>query len=124
MSRQEDFIQAGIKYRFEHGKPMAIGGDNFADVVNEMNRCNSYEAGAEYGYQYALHHPAWIPVDKELPEKENEFEDYSKLVVVTNGKDFWKGMYNYGGECWLTFDLWPIDDATHWMEIQPPRGKE
>ena len=54
MSRQEDFIQAGIDYRFEHGKPMAIGGDNFTDVANEMNRCKDYEAGAEYGYQYAV----------------------------------------------------------------------
>jgi hypothetical protein len=54
MSRQEDFIQAGIDYRMEHGKPMAIGGDIFADVANEMNRCKSYEAGAEHGYQYAI----------------------------------------------------------------------
>jgi uncharacterized protein YutE (UPF0331/DUF86 family) len=54
MSRKEDFIQAGIDYRMEHGKPMAIGGDNFADVANEMNRCKDYEAGAEYGYQYAI----------------------------------------------------------------------
>lgn len=53
MSRQEDFIQAGIKYRFEHGKPMAIGGNNFTDVANEMNRTKPFEAGAEYGYQYA-----------------------------------------------------------------------
>ena len=53
MRRQEIFIQAGIDYRMEHGKPMAIGGDNFADVANEMNRCKDYEAGAEYGYQYA-----------------------------------------------------------------------
>ena len=54
MSRQEDFIQAGIDYRMEHGKPMAIGGDNFADVANEMNRCKDYEAGAEFGYTYAV----------------------------------------------------------------------
>ena len=57
-------------------------------------------------------------------QKKNEFEDYSKLVIVTNGKDFWKGMYNYGGEDWLTFDLWPIGDATHWMPIVPPRKEE
>lgn len=50
MSRQEDFIEAGIKYRFENGKPMAIGGDNFADVAKEMNRCKPYEAG-----DYLLH---------------------------------------------------------------------
>ena len=54
MSRQEDFIEAGIDYRMEHGKPMAIGGDNFADVANEMNRCKYYEAGAEFGYTYAV----------------------------------------------------------------------
>jgi hypothetical protein len=53
MSRKEDFIQAGIDYRMKIGKPMAIGGDNFADVANEMNRCKAYETGAEYGYQYA-----------------------------------------------------------------------
>ena len=76
------------------------------------------------GWRAADAHPQWIPVEEELPEKENEFEDYSKLVVVTNGKDFWKGMYNYGGEEWLTFDLWRIDDATHWMPIVPPRKED
>jgi len=54
MSRKEDFIQAGIDYRFEQGKPMAISGDNFADVANEMNRTKPFEDGAEYGYQYAV----------------------------------------------------------------------
>jgi len=54
MSRQEDFIQAGIKYRFENGTPMAIGGGNFAEMAKEMNRTKSFEAGAEYGYQYAV----------------------------------------------------------------------
>ena len=53
MSRQEDFIQAGIDYRFENGKPMAIGGGNFAEMAKEMNRTKPFEAGAEYGYQYA-----------------------------------------------------------------------
>lgn len=73
---------------------------------------------------FGQQHPQWIPVEERLPEKDNEFEDYSKLVIVTNGKDFWKGMYNYGGEDWRTFDLWLIDDATHWMEIVPPRKEE
>ena len=71
--------------------------------------------------------PHWISVEERLPEKDNEFEDYSKHVVVTDGKDFYKGMYNYGGACWLTHDLWPIEDATHWMEVQlpqPPRKEE
>jgi len=54
MSRKEDFIQAGIGYRFGHGKPMAIGGGNFAEMAREMNRTKPFEAGAEYGYQYAI----------------------------------------------------------------------
>ena len=97
-----------------------------AECDNEVRDAllKAYLAGGEYGYQYAQTHPNWISVEDELPEKDNEFEDYSKLVIVTNGKDFWKGMYNYGGEDWLTFDLWPIDDATHWMPIVPPRKEE
>ena len=54
MSRQDDFIEAGIEYRFKQGKPMAIGGDNFAEMIREANRNRVYEDGAEYGYQYAV----------------------------------------------------------------------
>ncbi len=54
MSRQDDFIQAGIDYRMEHGKPMCIAGSNLADVERDFNRVISFEAGAEHGYQYAI----------------------------------------------------------------------
>lgn len=54
MSRQEDFIEAGIKYRFEHGTPNAIGGGAFTEMMREMNRAKPFEAGAEYGYKYAV----------------------------------------------------------------------
>ena len=54
MSRKEDFIEAGIQYRMEHGKPMAISGGNFAEMAKEMNRTKPFEFGAEYGYQYAV----------------------------------------------------------------------
>ena len=64
MSRQEDFIEAGIAYRMEHGRPMAIGGGNFAEMTREMNRTKPFEAGCEYGYQYALQHHHQIPVEK------------------------------------------------------------
>jgi len=83
MSRKEDFIQAGIKYRFENGKPMAIGGDNFTDVAKEMNRTKPFEAGAEYGYQYAVEKACkWL-------------ESLSGYVVCgqkANVKDFRKAM--------------------------------
>lgn len=89
-------------------------GTEFAKAINDF--CA--------GWRAADSKPNWIPVEERLPEKDNEFEDYSKLVIVTNGKDFWKGMYNYGGAEWLTFDLWQIDDATHWMEFVPPRKED
>lgn len=54
MSRQEDFIDAGIAYRMEHGKPMCIAGSNLADVERDFNRVISFEAGCEHGYQYAV----------------------------------------------------------------------
>lgn len=108
MSRQEQIQEAAIKY-VEEG---------FPDI---------FIAGFLYGAMWADKHPNWISVEDELPEKDNEFEEYSKLVVVTDGKDFYKGMYNYGWECWSTYDLWPIEDATYWMEVQlpqPPRKEE
>ena len=110
MSRQENFKKAADDY--VEGEP-----DGAQKIVGQVG----FEFGAEYGYQYAQTHPNWFSVEERLPEKDNEFEDYSKLVVVTDGKDFYKGMYNYGGECWLTHDLWPIEDATYWMEVQLPQ---
>ena len=56
MSRQEDFIEAGIQYRLKHGSPMAIGGGNFSEMAREMNRAKPFEAGCEHGYQYAIEH--------------------------------------------------------------------
>lgn len=54
MSRQEDFIDAGIAYRMEHNKPRCIAGSNFADVEKDLNRVMPFEEGAEYGYKYAV----------------------------------------------------------------------
>lgn len=51
--RGEDFIEAGIAYRMKHGKLMCIAGSNLADVERDLNRVFPFEAGAEYGYQYA-----------------------------------------------------------------------
>lgn len=56
MSRQEDFIEAGIAYSMEHNKPMCIAGSNLADVEREFNRAKPFEAGCEHGYQYAVEH--------------------------------------------------------------------
>jgi len=85
MRRQEDFIQAGIQYRFEHGKTMAIGGGNFAEMAKEMNRTKPFEAGAEYGYKYAI---------KKTIEflKEKEFGDWTEQEATSFVEDFRKAM--------------------------------
>ena len=111
--REQQMMDAADRYADEVCDESCTGAQ-VAETINDF--CAGWRAADSY--------PNWISVEEELPEKENEFEDYSKLVVVTNGKDFWKGMYNYGGEDWRTFDLWLIDDATHWMEIVPPRKEE
>lgn len=94
MSRQEDFIQAGIKYRFEHGKPMAIGGDNFADVAKEMNRCKDYEAGAEYGYQCAIEKACkWLRAHLGAPVGIPQAKSYNDAINELT-TEFRKGMSN------------------------------
>ena len=116
--REEQIIEAAEKATYQ--KP-----PQYSELTLKTHKVMcAYEVGFIDGCVWADSHPNWMPVEEELPEKDNEFEDFSKLVIVTNGKDFWKGMYNYGGEEWLTFDLWRIDDATHWMEIVPPQRKE
>lgn len=85
MSRQEDFIQAGINYRMKHGKPMCIAGSNLADVERDFNRVISFEAGAEHGYQYA--------VDKAVEFlKEKEFGDWIEQEASSFIEDFRKAM--------------------------------
>lgn len=85
MSRQEDFIDEGIAYRMEHGKPMCIAGSNLADVERDLNRVFPFEAGAEYGYQYA--------VDKTVEFlKEKEFGDWIEQEATSFIEDFRKAM--------------------------------
>ena len=110
MSRQEDFIDAGIAYRMEHGKPMCIAGSNLADVERDLNRVFPFEAGAEYGYQYALQHPHWIPVEERLPKEQGKY-----MFRLSNGDMCYETYYP---------KLKLVANVTHWMEIQPPRKEE
>ena len=85
MSRQEDFIEAGIAYRMGHGKPMCIAGSNLADVERDLNRVFPFEAGAEHGYQYA--------VEKAVEFlKEKEFGDWIEQEASSFIEDFRKAM--------------------------------
>jgi len=92
MSRKEDFIQAGIDYRMEHGKPMAIGGDNFAEMAKEMNRTKPFEAGAEYGYQYAIDKACkWLREHLGTPAGIPQVKSYNDAINELT-TEFRKGM--------------------------------
>ena len=116
MSRQEDFIDAGIAYRMEHSKPMCIAGSDLADVERAFNRVISFEAGAEHGYQYAQTHPNWISVEERLPE------EGQVVLIHTKGGSVSTACYTDG-----RFDITELFQAinvTHWMPIVPPRKEE
>lgn len=89
--RKEDFIEAGIEYRFKHGVPNAIGGGALAEMVREINRAKPFEAGAEYGYQYAKKRIAEILLCIELSnffptldENEEIAKGRKKLIDFVN----------------------------------------
>ena len=87
MSRQEDFIEAGIKYRFEHEKPVAIGGGALADMVHEMNRYPAYEHGCEHGYQYAVEKACeWL--EEQMFEGDDYVGDPTVMTTSATVKSF------------------------------------
>lgn len=91
MNRQEDFIDAGIAYRMEHGKPMCIAGSNLVDVERDLNRVFPFEVGCEHGYQYAKKRIAEILLCIELSnffptidENEEIAKGRKKLIDFVN----------------------------------------
>ena len=121
MSRQEDFIDAGIAYRMEHGKPMCIAGSNLADVERDLNRALPFEAGAEYGYQYAQTHPNWISVEDELPKCNIVDCGLATYPVLVYREDGFIDISCYDSEV----GEWDcVGVVTHWMPIVPPRKEE
>lgn len=47
MKREEQIRQAGIEYTLST-RPMCIGGDAFSELIDEINRCPSFEEGAKW----------------------------------------------------------------------------
>lgn len=54
MTRKEEIEKASVEYQLEN-KPMAIGGDAFADMVYKVNVNPSFVAGAEWADQNPIH---------------------------------------------------------------------
>ena len=63
----------------------------------------------------------WIPVDKELPEKEEDNPSLSVNVIVTDGSSSFESYYNFNLKMWK----WGVN-VTHWMPMPTPPapGKE
>lgn len=126
MSRQEDFIDEGIAYRMEHGKPMCIAGSNLADVERDLNRVFPFEAGAEYGYQYATKN-LWHDAQGDIvPEYDREVivigrdgkifyghRPNPKEVTMVEGKPYHAKTYDKNGWNWPDIALWLDVEIPH-----------
>ena len=47
MNREEQIRQASIEYTLKN-RPMCIGGDDFAEMADELNRNSSFEEGVKW----------------------------------------------------------------------------
>ena len=74
MNREKQIEKASVEYQIQN-KPMAIGGDAFADMVYKMNVNPSFIAGANW----ADENQCWRNVDDELPVIEDEEEPFLGL---------------------------------------------
>lgn len=81
----------------------------------------SFVKGAEWSDE----HPNWISVEDELPPKESKYDDNSIVVLATDGNGVYKGLYRSGEYLsgWFTYDLWELDNITHWMPLPNPPKK-
>ena len=75
---------------------------------------------AEYGYQYAQDHPAWVSVEERLPPRaENSFTFSDYVLVCDNIGYMDTACYNFEKNRWD----W-LNNVTHWMPLpQPPVKK-
>lgn len=77
----KDIIEAGIQYTLEH-KPMAIGGDNFEDVVKQFNRNPAFEAGGVYGYNLFFE-KACDYLERALPLRPDDRDEFIEQFKET-----------------------------------------
>lgn len=124
MTRAE---QKSIEWQKAHN-PMAIGGGNFADIVDMYNTNPAYIAG----YEQAEKDLGWHSVKESLPPIEEEvivLTDDIHGKIVPNSKmicyahrpnpNGWDGKNIETGKVThytpKTYDGWNIPGVTHWM---------
>lgn len=110
MSRQENFKEASQSLEIQ--------------VIS--NPWTLFEKGCEYGYQYALQHHQWIPVEKELPKydvEENGLITYPYEEVLVSLYDGYVDTDTYDTQlkAWWKYE----GEVEYWMpKPQPPRKEE
>ena len=129
MNREEQIRQASNEYTLKN-RTMCIGGDDFAEMADELNRNSSFEEGAKWSDKNPK--SPWISVKDDLPYKHEELilnKEHpfltNKVLIKTevrvhiafmikdiiNDKWIW---YGYGKD---------ENQITHWMPI-PKLSKE
>ena len=97
--------------REQREKDFEKAAEKLADTkrTNEAKQQCLYDfsIAVEYGYQYALQHPQWIPVEERLPEEKGKY-----MFRLSNGDMYYETYYP---------NLKLMGNVTHWMEIHPPR---
>lgn len=121
---------AAVKTRKEQirSKAKELGKKYFPDEANIWARDNIEAVYAEYACvemaEWVDRHHAWVPVDKELPEKEEDNPSLSVNVIVTDGSSVFESYYSFNTHIWAGTDIYGT--ITHWMPmpIPPEPGKE
>ena len=98
-----------------------------AECDNEVRDAllKAYLAGGEYGYQYALQQPQWIPVDERLPEKGKDVLVWSSGSDVPMAGYYWHWNWQRKQHMFYVYNdrnMW--GNITHWMPIVPPRKED
>lgn len=108
-------------------KARELGQTYFPDSANIWARSNVEAAYVENACvemaEWVDRHPAWKPVEEELPEKEKDNPSLSVNVIVTDGSSTFESYYNFNLKMWK----WG-ENVTHWMPMPMPMppapGKE
>lgn len=64
----------------------------------------------------------WIPVEKELPEKEEDNPSLSVNVIVTDGSSAFESYYSFNTHIWAGAEIYGT--ITHWMPMPVLPRKE
>lgn len=121
---------AAVKTREEQirNKARELGQAYFPDSANIWARSNVEAVYVENACvemaEWVDRHPAWTPVDKELPEKEEDNPSLSVNVIVTDGNSVFESYYSFNTHIWAGTDIYGT--ITHWMSMPmpPAPGKE